>query len=112
MEKIELDVFSRASNMPVMKLPTRSFPGVLIQGDSLSILYNRAKELYDLCEASGLKRVQTLDDPDGPLDLAFELVELLGKYVAHYEEVLQSYNMRLPYNGPLISKDENEEINS
>lgn len=38
MPKIELEVYSDASNSAVIQTPGRRFPGSVIQGDSLAIL--------------------------------------------------------------------------
>jgi hypothetical protein len=44
--KTELvEIYSDASNLAVIRHPNRRFPGVLIQGDSLFILVEEAKEI-------------------------------------------------------------------
>ncbi len=40
MRTIEVEIFSETTNSPVIKMPNRKFPGVVIQGDSLWILTN------------------------------------------------------------------------
>ncbi|MFF5778388.1 DUF6959 family protein [Streptomyces virginiae] len=38
MERVEAELFTDGGNDAVVRLPGRDFPGVLIQGDTLSIL--------------------------------------------------------------------------
>ena len=45
MRKVEVDIYSDASNHAVMKHPHRNYPGSLIQGDSLHILCCTADEV-------------------------------------------------------------------
>jgi hypothetical protein len=45
MKKEEVEIFSDASNMAVMRHPGRNYPGSLIQGDSLYSLLQVAKEV-------------------------------------------------------------------
>jgi len=42
---VELEVYSEASNQAVIKAPGRQFPGIVVQGDSLSLLGAQAREL-------------------------------------------------------------------
>jgi hypothetical protein len=43
MTKMEIEVYSEATNQAVVQMPGRQFPGSVIQGDSLSILYKLSK---------------------------------------------------------------------
>ena len=47
MRKQEIEVFSDAVNAPVLRQPGRRFPGSLIQGDSLSVLWGLARSIRD-----------------------------------------------------------------
>ena len=71
-----IEVFSEASNMAIVRMPGRKFPGMVIQGDSFSILVSRAEQIR-------------LKATSGPLqDDADELLRLLSERLAHYEHVL------------------------
>ncbi len=88
MERVEIEVFSSASNAAVVRMPTRRFPGMVIQGDSLHILYSLADTVVQLAA------------PHGDEDLsgeAGELRDLLAGYMASYENVLKDHGMELPY---------------
>ena len=54
MESIEVELFTDAGNDAVLRLPYRQFPGVLVQGDSLSILRAQVAEVSELCDAGDL----------------------------------------------------------
>ncbi len=88
MERIEFEVFSHAVNAAVVRMPTRRFPGVVIQGDSLHNLYNLADTIVQLAS------------PHNNEDLSGEaegLRELLAGYVTLYEAVLKEHGLDLPY---------------
>ena len=91
MKKIQVDIFSEAINCPVIKLETRRFPGVLIQGDSLSNIYSIIDEL---------KSYQEKDTE--PFDLADEAMGILKNYLCEYEGVLKVHNVDLPFSGSAL----------
>lgn len=88
MEVTELEVYSAASNYAVIRPPGRKFPGAVVQGDSLFILFSLARSLRD--------RSASLGDEDLTGD-ADELVELLGSRLRQYESVLDQHGIELPY---------------
>ena len=88
MERIELEVYSDASNQAVIRPPGRQFPGSVIQGDSLSILCSLARSIQR-CAAEA-KNQRLIDD-------ATELLELLAARQEHYEQVLRDHHIDLPY---------------
>jgi hypothetical protein len=88
----EVEVLSDASNAAIVRMPGRRFPGVVLQGDSLRILYDLAADVLGQCK------------PDADEDLqasAEEMVELLRQYVLHYEATLKASGMELPYSRAL-----------
>ncbi len=88
MERIEIEVFSQASNAAIVRMPTRRFPGVVIQGDSLNILHQLAESVVQLAAPH---------DDEGLSGEAEELRDLLAGYVASYENVLKKHGIELPY---------------
>jgi len=88
LEHKNLEVFSETSNYAIVRMPGRSFPGMVVQGDSLSILCNHARSIHRL--ATRLGDAELLDE-------IAELQDLLEDRLRHYEEVLAEHNMRLPY---------------
>ncbi|WP_432121344.1 DUF6959 family protein [Streptomyces sp. S1] len=58
MKRIEAELFTDGTNDAVLRLPNRHFPGLLIQGDTLSILQNDLAELADLCATGDLEEAQ------------------------------------------------------
>lgn len=94
MEVKQLEVFSEDSNFGVVRMPGRSYPGCVVQGDSLFILWGMARQVAeavrdgsargeDFCEA-----VEELHDA------------LLGR-LQHYQEVLRREGIDLPYVRPV-----------
>jgi hypothetical protein len=88
METKPLEVFSEASNLGIVRMPGRRFPGCVIQGDTLSILVHPAEVVLR----------ETLRVNDEPLhEAARELYGDLRSRLDHYEEVLKSHGIELPY---------------
>jgi hypothetical protein len=48
MKRVEVEMFSETVNYPVVRVPGRVFPGVVIQGDSLSVLASMAEDILAL----------------------------------------------------------------
>jgi DNA-binding GntR family transcriptional regulator len=87
--KTELvEIYSDASNLAVIRHPNRRFPGVLIQGDSLFILVEEAKEI--------LQAVRSIRNED-LVTVVEEHLDKLKKRLDHYEEVLAKNGIELPY---------------
>ena len=92
MEQNHLEVYSETSNYGVVRMPGRSFPGAVIQGDSLAILCNHARSIH--------RRVAQIGDSE-LLGETAELLELLEDRLQHYEQVLSEHGIRLPYTKPI-----------
>jgi hypothetical protein len=88
MESLELEVYSQASNAAVVRVPGRRFPGVVVQGDTLCSLQQRAEYV-----AERLKSGHALEAAEVAGDLASSLDALL----LHYEVVLGEHGIPLPY---------------
>ena len=87
-ERVELELYSRAVNAGVVRMPGRQFPGLVLQGDSLSIMLGMAEEIFE--------RTRTADDPELS-ETAAGLQALLQGYLRHYETVLRGHDLALPY---------------
>jgi hypothetical protein len=88
-----VEVLSEAINMPVLRISGRNFPGVLIQGDTLSNLLSLARTIRE--------EVRGVVDGDSELaDLAEELADRLSEFLREYERVLKARGMPLPYASP------------
>ncbi|WP_155403755.1 DUF6959 family protein [Variovorax paradoxus] len=90
MVKVELAVYSDASNQAVVQTPGRRFPGSVIQGDSLSILCADARQLSQWIEANS-------DANDDVRWLAQGLQEALLSRLLHYQSTLKESGIDLPY---------------
>jgi hypothetical protein len=88
METKPLQVYSEASNLGIVCMPGRRFPGCVVQGDSLSGLLHLAEVV--LRESSRVEN-ELLQEA------ARELYGDLKSRLDHYEQVLTAHGMELPY---------------
>jgi hypothetical protein len=85
------EILLGATNQVIVQVPGRAFPGSVIQGDSLSILYSLACDIEDRAQLA----------PDEELrDLALELRELLQARLRLYDELLERRGLSRPYAQP------------
>ncbi|MFD7321478.1 DUF6959 family protein [Streptomyces sp. NPDC059875] len=88
MERVEAELFTDGGNDAVVRLPRRNFPGVLIQGDTLSILQSNVAELVELCAAGDLKEAQ---------HVASLLQADLGAKLQRYTAALEAHGISRPF---------------
>ena len=88
MEHIEVQALTEQHNFAVIKLPSRQYPGVVFQGDSLAILVH---DLLDVREA--LERSATEVAIEGLADV----VERLQEVKSSYERALSAHDIKKPY---------------
>ena len=84
----ELEVYSHESNSCIVRMPERNFPGVVIQGDSLSILFDNALNL--------VKQLEGKENEEAFLS-ALELAESLEAHLDNYIDILGQNNIQLPF---------------
>jgi hypothetical protein len=96
--RMELEVFSEASNHAVVRAAGRKFPGSLVQGDSLSILCSLSRRISERLVSLGVVDDRLLSD-------AQELQEGLLDRVLHYQLVLEKHGIGLPYAGRFTTED-------
>lgn len=97
-ERVELDVYSRASNHAVIGVPGRRFPGAVVQGDSLSVLCAEAREISEAFRSLGVKDEELLY-------LAQGHQENLLERLLHYQNVLDAHGIELPYGEKVSESD-------
>lgn len=88
MELIEAELLTDPGNDTVVRLPPRRFPGVLIQGDSLSIIRSDVAEIVEAC-AQG--------DVDDAHDAATLLLANIDELLDRYESALRAHGLERPY---------------
>ncbi|MFF7156397.1 DUF6959 family protein [Streptomyces sp. NPDC008139] len=88
MERLDVELFTDGGNDAVLRLPGRKFPGVLVQGDSLSIL--RA----DVAELSELREAGDLVEASKAASLLLAGIDLLFE---RYTETLRLHHIQLPF---------------
>ena len=88
MEYMELEVYSQSIDRGIVRMPSQSFPGLVLQGDTLLSLLKLAKLT--------LERSQETTDAE-LINASRELVESIQKLVSHYEATLGKHKIPLPY---------------
>ncbi|MEU5160155.1 hypothetical protein AB0G74_11170 [Streptomyces sp. NPDC020875] len=88
MERIEAELFTDGGNDAVVRLPGRRYPGVLIQGDTLSALQSDVAELVDLCAAGDLEEARYV---------ASLLHADLGSKLQRYSDALEEHGVPRPF---------------
>lgn len=84
----ETELWSSKVNAAVVRVPGRQFPGVVVQGDSLSVLLDRATDIVESLPATADEELR---------DAAVEVAAKLSAYVEAYEAVLAARGVALPY---------------
>ncbi|MFD9620011.1 DUF6959 family protein [Streptomyces virginiae] len=87
-ERVEGELFTDGGNDAVVRLPGRNFPGVLIQGDTLSILRTDVAELIELCAAGDLEEAR---------HVASLLHADLDEKLQRYTDALDAHGIRRPF---------------
>ncbi|MFF3619087.1 DUF6959 family protein [Streptomyces sp. NPDC002467] len=88
MEHIEVELLTDPGSDAVVRLPPRNFPGVLIQGDSLSILRADVAEIVEACDQGDLGEAR---------EAAAILLSNLDELPARYTEALKAHDIPVPF---------------
>ena len=88
MEYIELEVYSQSINRGVIRMPSQNFPGLLLQGETLSTLSKLAGSIHEHAK-------KTVDTE--LIEASQELSVNLQKLITHFEATLTKHNIPLPY---------------
>ena len=97
MEYMELEVYSQSINRGIVKMPSQNFPGLLLQGETLSTLLSLARSAYE--------KSQKTSDTE-LIETARELRDNLQNLVSHFETTLRRHNIPLPYSTVPITPNE------
>ena len=85
MDKVQIEVLTQ-SGYPLLRMPGRRFPGVVVQGDTLSTLVSDAKEIVAELRAGNV-----------PVDNPQHLADRLAAVLDHYARTPASAGIELPY---------------
>jgi hypothetical protein len=88
MEYMDLEVYSQSIDRGVVRMPSQNFPGLVLQGETLSSLLQLARSTYE-------KSLSTNDTE--LVDTSRQLMESIQKLVSHYEATLNKHKIPLPY---------------
>src|SRR3954469_23690372 len=89
-----VDLLSKESNFAIVRTPGRKFPGIVVQGDSLSMLCCGAK---DVVNALAAPKSAGTPDLDQALDGAEEVHAGFRARLDAYEACLRQRGIPLPY---------------
>lgn len=85
---MNVEVFDLSSNLVVAQVEGRSFPGVLLQGDTLKIIWDEINELLEELESQDIESAQ---------EISIGLRDRFYEILTHYEKVLAKESLPLPY---------------
>jgi hypothetical protein len=88
MEYMELEVYSQSIDRGIVRMPSQSFPGLVLQGETLASLLKLAKLTYE--------KLQNTSDTE-LIATSRELMESIQKLISHYEATLDKHKIPLPY---------------
>ncbi len=89
MDRIEAELFSEGGNNAVVRMPGRAFPGIVVQGDTLSTW---RQQLADI--AAALRSNPA--DGEAVIELDYFVMEL-SEVLGRYEDALALHGLRRPY---------------
>ena len=88
MKRVEIEILSESPNCPVVRIPGRKFPGIVVQGDSLKILLDHIIEIEELSSQYS----------DGEVSAAVaHLKSILVGYIEEFQSTMKSHMHSLPY---------------
>jgi hypothetical protein len=93
MDLTHAEVLDSTTNLAVVQLPGRQFPGSVIQGDSLNALLSALRDIQQLARSAAPKSRELQDE------IKF-LVDGLQERLSHYEAVLAARGIERPYYNP------------
>ena len=82
-------LLSPPANFAVVQLPSRNYPGIIVQGDTMKSILVQMKTIVDLMNSG---------ESDEALEELEDIREMLASSLAHYEYVCATNNINLPYN--------------
>jgi len=85
---VQVELLTDQGNGAVLRLPDRKFPGVLIQGDTLSSYLDTIAEVMEAFQKGDTAEAESI-----VRELKATLEELKGRY----ETTLRSHGIPLPY---------------
>jgi len=101
MTDLSAPILAEVPNSGIVQLPGRRFPGVVVQGDSLSSMFDEL--------ASALRHAKHRGDEEGyyaTLKVASRLQDLL----AAYENTLSAIGSSLPYSSPIKTRQVHDDF--
>ena len=94
----QLEVYATDSNYAIIKPHGRKYPGCVIQGDSLAILCRLAQDIAACARDGDTMSESFLADVQ-------EVTNSLLDRMLHYQSVLSSHGIDLPYSRPFSESD-------
>lgn len=91
MERIEVELFSPPGSNAIVRMLGRRFPGVLIQGDSLSNLRHELARIAEAC---------TRGDLDEAREWSESVLDHLDVLLEGYSSALRAHQIPLPFPQP------------
>jgi hypothetical protein len=87
-DHVAAEMLTPVGNDAVVRLPGRRFPGIVVQGNTLSSLFSSVRMISERAKHCGDEEL---------LDEAAMLLERFAAMVERYETALTSHGIELPY---------------
>jgi len=88
MKQMPIEVYSETPNLAVVKLPGKQFPGLVIPGDALHVLWGSAESFLNMARRGSTEQA---------IGEAERLAETLGALLNQYARVLTEHQIELPF---------------
>jgi hypothetical protein len=95
MASLSAPILAEVPNSGIVQLPGRQFPGIVVQGDSLS-------SMFDVL-ASALRSAKAQRDEEAFYSI-YEVASRFQELLGAYELALKASGSRLPYTTPISSR--------
>lgn len=92
-----VDIYSEKSNFAIVRMPHRHYPGSVVQGDSLHLLWDLARVI-----AEGVRDGQTTSEEF--MGAVEDLHNFLLDRLLHYQAVILKEGLTVPYHQPVDAK--------
>lgn len=101
MTDLNAPVLAEIPNSGIVQLPGRRFPGVVVQGDSLSSMFDEL--------ASALRHAKDRRDKEAYY-ATFAVASQLQDLLAAYENTLRAIGSALPYSTPIKTRQVHDDF--
>ncbi len=82
------DIIATSGNISIVKLTERHFPGILIQGDTMNVLFGDIQEM--------LEEIQS-DNIETGTEIAIDIEQKIRDWILFYQITLKNNGYEIPF---------------